>query len=150
MPAILLFIIKSICFIVVAPILALFIKKVISYLKLNKYRSQGIRCYFYPLKGIRRSMPDGPLLLKDVRQRFEEKFKGDELVAGNALISTEPQLLITGAKLFREFLLVENENFMRTGSAEKTNPNKSFFFENGKKGMKYRSIYTGFFQAENI
>ena len=142
-------IIKSLCFVLVTPILALITKQILCYLKLSKYRSQGIRCFFYPIMGIRRSVR-GRVILKDIRKRVEEKVNGDQLIAGNSLMSTEPQLLITGSKLFREFLLVENENFVRTGSTEKVYQNKSFFFENGKKAMKYRGIYTGFFKAENI
>ena len=142
-------IIKSIFFVVITPVVATLIRELICYLKLNKYRSQGIGCYFYPIIGIRKSVPGGAFL-KSIRKKVEEKVKGAQLVAGNSLIRLEPHLYITGTKLLREFLLVENEYFKRTGISEQINPTKSFFFENGAKGMKYRSIFTEFFKAENI
>ena len=142
-------IVKSIGYFIAAPAIALLIRQLVIYLKLNKYRSQGIRCYYVPILGIRKALPGG-VILSDLRKKVEEKVQGEQIVAGNSLISLEPNLYITGTRLFRQFLDVENKYFKRTALSEKVHPNKSFIFENGAKGMKFRSIFTGFFRAENI
>ena len=125
------------------------LKNIICYLKQKKYRSQRIRCLFFPFYGIREFIPAGPNL-KALRPKIDKRVGGRQIVAGRSQTSLEPHLYITGSQLFRQFLEVENKYFKRTGASEKTHPNKTFFFENGAKGIKYRSIYTGFFQAENI
>ena len=142
-------IIKSIFLLIATPIAAFLIRQLIIYLKLNKYRSQGIRCYYAPIFGIRKAVPGGAILEK-VRKMVDKKVRGDQLVAGNSLMRLEPFLYITGSQLFRPFLEVENKYFKRTGASEKTHPNKSFFFEKGELALSRRAIFAEFFKAKNL
>ena len=142
-------ILKQLGLLFVTAITAIILKQVVCYLKMNKYRTQGIKCFFFPLFGIRKSLPRGANF-KRIRDVCDEKAKGAQIVAGNSLARLEPHLFITGPGLVKEFLLLDNDYFKKTGFSEKVYPNKSFVYENGAAAMKYRGIYTGFFQAENI
>ena len=139
----------SLAILVITVIVILLSKQAVCFLKLNKYRSQGIKCYFDPLLGIKKAIPEG-IIFYDWRKKILEKVGDSDIVAGNSMIRLEPHIYITGTKLLRDFLLLENENFKRTNVAEETHPDKSFVFENGALGIKLRSIFTGFFRAENI
>ena len=145
------FTIKTSIYSTLAAFLSLFLfvllNELISYIKLDYYKQQGIKTYYFPVIG----------LIKLAKPRFFEKTleespvsESEDLIAGNHFLSTEPHLLITSPKLLSDFFMQETTHFTRTGTLSSSDDIKSFFMDYTETGQKIRGLFVDFFRMENI
>ena len=149
LPSLLRTLLYSTALLTIISLLLLLFKQLLSYLRLSKYRKQGIKCFYYPIYGMKKILPKGTYN-KKVRKNLDEVIQGAQVIATNSLFTTEPHVCLTGTKYLKDFFLLENGIFKRTGPAEDINHNRSFLYENGDVALRHRAIFTDFFRAENI
>ena len=71
------------------------------------------------------------------------------MIVSNTINSLHPTIYLTDAKTVNEFILKENEHYVRNPIIKK-NMGEFFFFENGAAGIISRSKFAEFFNYQNI
>lgn len=125
-------------------------REIMVLLRIHKYKKQGIQSEYVPFLGIFFKMMPNPKnddqlgLLKQVL----EKNKKEAIFVTNYPIVSHPSVWLLNDELVREFYLKEIEHTIKW--PEPGEAAFGFFFENGPHVFEMRSLYSAFFNFDNI